>query len=113
MVVESVVCCEESNNGIWLRNFIKWLYFRWHWKFIKVTFWQKLAALYSNNNRGLTKFKHIDIKFPVKERVYNSLLSIKHIDTNSIVADPPTKGLTPKIFHEHTAPLGVVSLDNA
>ena len=50
------------------------------------------------------KSNHIDIKFLiVKERVQSGQLSIEHISTNSMVMDPLTKGLPPKIFHEHIA----------
>lgn len=39
-------------------------------------------------------------------------MSIEHIGTNSMVADPLTKGLIPKVFHEHTAHMGVMSLED-
>ena len=69
----------------------------------------KSAVLYSNNNRSSSRSKYIDIKFlVVKERVQNGQISIKHIRTNSMIADPLTKGLPPKIFHEHTAHMGVI-----
>ena len=73
--------------------------------------------LYSNNNRSSTKSKHIDIKFlVVKEKVQCSVqseqISIEHIGTNSMIADPLTKGLPPKVFHEHTARMGVVFLED-
>lgn len=68
----------------------------------------KSAVLYSINNRSLTKSKFIDIKFlVVKERVHSGQLSIENIGTNSMVADPFTKGLAPKVFHEHVARMGV------
>ena len=71
----------------------------------------KSTVMYSNNNRSSTKSKHIDIKFlVVKEIVQSGQLSIEHIGTNSMVADPLTKRLPPKVFHEHTAHMGVVSL---
>ena len=70
----------------------------------------KSAVLYSNNNRSSTEYKFIDIKLIVKERVQSGLISIEHIGTNSMIADPLTKGLPPKVFHEHTAHMGVVSL---
>ncbi|RDX66207.1 Copia protein, partial [Mucuna pruriens] len=61
------------------------------------------TVLYSNNNRSSTKSKFIDIKFlVVKERVQNKQIFIKHIGTSFMVADPLTKGLIPKLFHEHT-----------
>jgi hypothetical protein len=67
-----------------------------------------LAVLYSNNNRSSSKSKHIDIKFlAVKERVQSGLISIEHIGTTSILADPLTKGLIPKEFHEHVAHMDI------
>ena len=67
------------------------------------------AVLYSNNNKSLAKSKHIDIKFPiVKERVQSGQLSIQHIRTNSMIVDSLTKGVPPKVFHEHTSHMGVV-----
>ena len=73
----------------------------------------KSAFLYSNNNRSLTKSKHIDIKFlVVKKRVQSGQLSIEHIGTNSMVADPLTKGVPPKVFHEYTARMGVMSFED-
>ena len=67
------------------------------------------AVLYSNNNRSTTKSKFIDIKFlVVKERVQNRQISIEYIGTDSMLADPLTKGLVPRVFHEDTAHMGVV-----
>ncbi|KAG8483132.1 hypothetical protein CXB51_022089 [Gossypium anomalum] len=73
----------------------------------------KSAVLYSNNNRSSSKSKHIDIKFlVVKERVQNGQISIEHIGRNSMIADPLTKGLPPKVFHEHTAHMGVTLFED-
>ena len=59
------------------------------------------------------KSKHIDIKFLViKERVQSGQVSIEHIGTNSMVADPLTKGLPPKVFHEHTTHMDVVFIQD-
>ena len=47
------------------------------------------AVLYANNNRSSSKSKYIDIKFlVVKERVQNGQISIEHIGTDSMLADP-------------------------
>ncbi|RVW75833.1 Retrovirus-related Pol polyprotein from transposon TNT 1-94 [Vitis vinifera] len=63
--------------------------------------------------RSSTKSKYIDIKFlVVKEKVQSGQISIEHIRTNSMIADPLTKGLPPKVFHEHTAHMGVVSFED-
>ena len=73
----------------------------------------KSAVLYSNDNRSSTKSKFIDIKFlVVKEKVQSGLISIEHIETNSMIADSLTKGLPLKVFHEHNAHMGVVSLQD-
>ena len=71
------------------------------------------TVLYSNKIRSSTKSKHIDIKFLiVKEMVQSDQLCIKHIDTNSMIADSLTKGLPPKVFHEHIAHMGIISIDD-
>ena len=73
----------------------------------------KSAVMYSNNNRSSSKSKFIDIKFlVVKERVQNGQISIEHLGTNSMIADPLTKGLPPKVFHEHTTHMGVLELND-
>ena len=62
-----------------------------------------------SNNRSSSKSKHIDIKFlVVKERVQNDQLSIEHVRTYSMIDDSLTKGLPPKVFHQHTASMGVI-----
>jgi len=69
----------------------------------------KLVVLYSSNNRSSTKSKHIDIKFlVVKERIQSGQISIEHLGTNSMMADPLTKELPPKVFHEHVAHMDVL-----
>ena len=69
----------------------------------------KSSVMYSNNNISSSKSKHIDFKFlVVKERVQSGQVFIEHIDTNSMIADPLTERLTFKVFHEHTARMGVI-----
>ena len=70
-------------------------------------------VLYSNNNRSATKSKFIDIKFLlVKERVQNRQISIEHLRTNAMLVDQFTKGLVPKVFHEHTAHMRLIPYSN-
>ena len=67
---------------------------------------------YLNNNRSITEVKHIDIKvLVVTEKIQSRHIFIEHIGTNSMIADPLTKGLPPKIFYEHTARMGVTFID--
>ncbi|RVW75445.1 Retrovirus-related Pol polyprotein from transposon TNT 1-94 [Vitis vinifera] len=114
MEAEFVACYEASNQGIWLRNFVIGLrVLDGIERPLKIFCDNKSAVLYSNNNRSSTKSKYIDIKFlVVKEKVQSGQISIEHIGTNSMIADPLTKGLPPKVFHEHTAHMGVVSFED-
>ncbi|XP_024027766.1 uncharacterized protein LOC112093476 [Morus notabilis] len=114
MAAEFIACYEASNHRIWMRNFVTGLHIvDGIERPLKLFYDNKSAVLYSNNNMSLTKLKHIDIKFlAVKERVQSGQLSIEHIGTNSMVADPLTKGLRPKVFHEHTARISVMSLED-
>ncbi|KAL1063774.1 hypothetical protein V6Z11_D13G166200 [Gossypium hirsutum] len=40
---------------------------------------------------------------------YIDQVSIKYIGTNSMIVNPLTKGLPPKVFHEHIAHMGIMS----
>ncbi|RVW22370.1 Retrovirus-related Pol polyprotein from transposon TNT 1-94 [Vitis vinifera] len=99
MEAEFVACYEASNQGIWLRNFVTGLrVLDGIERPLKIFCDNKSAVLYSNNNRSSTKSKYIDIKFlVVKEKVQSGQISIEHIGTNSMIADPLTKGLPPKV----------------
>ena len=114
MATEFVACYEASNHGIWLQNFVTGLrVMDGIERPLKLFCDNKSVVLYSNNNRSSIKSKFIDIKFlVVKERVQSGLISIEHIGTNSMIADPLIKGLPPKVFHEHIAHMGVVSFQD-
>ena len=105
-----MACYEASNHGIWLKIFVLGLQIvEGIERPLKLYCDNKSAVLYSNNNRSSTKSNHIDIKFLfVKERVQSGQIFIEHLGTNSMIADPLTKGLPPKIFHMHVAHMGVL-----
>ena len=109
MVVEFIACHETSIHEIWLRNFITRLQVvKSIERPLRLFCDNKLAVMYSNNNRSSSKSKHIEIKFLIgKERVRSGQMFIEHIGTNSMIADPLTKGLPPKVFHEHTTHMGI------
>ena len=114
MEAEFIACYEASNHGIWLRNFVTQLRIvDGIEKPLRINCDNKAAELYSKNNRSSSKSKHIDIKFlVVKERVQSLQVSIEHISTNSMIADPLTKGLPPKVYHEHVTHMGVVHIND-
>ncbi|CAA0831768.1 Unknown protein, partial [Striga hermonthica] len=114
MAAEFVACYEASNHRIWLRNFVTGLRIIENVERpLKLYCDNNSTVLYSNNNMSSTKSKYIDIMFlVVKERVQSGQLSIEHIGTGSMIADSLTKGLTPKVFHEHIVRMGVTQFQD-
>ena len=112
MAAEFIACYEASNHGIWLQNFVTGLCIvDGVDRPLRLFYDNNSAMLYSNNNRSSMKSEYIDIKYLViKERVHSGQLSIEHIGTDSMIADPLTKGLPLKTFHEHITRMSVVSL---
>ena len=113
MEAKFIACFEASNHGIWLQKiFIRLCILGGIERLLKIYYDNKSAIMYYNNNKSVSKSKHIDIKFlVVKERVQSGQVIIENIGTNSMIVDPLTKGLKPKVFHEHTARMGVILLD--
>ncbi|KAK3018628.1 hypothetical protein RJ639_003497 [Escallonia herrerae] len=67
------------------------------------------AVFFSKNNKSSGGTKHIEIKYlVVRERIQNRIVSIQHISTIAMLADPMTKGLPPTLFREHVASMGLV-----
>jgi hypothetical protein len=66
------------------------------------------AIFCAHNNKSSDAAKHIKIKFyVVKECIQDQTISLEHISTNKILADPLTKGLPPNVFSEHVASMGL------
>ena len=54
------------------------------------------AVCYAHNNKSTGAVKHIDIKYyVVKDKVRDHIISLEHISTEKMLADPLTKGLPP------------------
>ena len=114
METEFIACYRASNHGIWQRNFITELRIvDGIEKPLRISCDNKATELYSKNNRSSSKSKHIDIKFlVVKEKVQSLQVSIEHISTNSMIVDPLTKGLPPKVYHEHVTHMVIVHIND-
>ena len=64
---------------------------------------------YSKNNKISMGSKHMEIKYlTVKDLVKKWDIVIEHIRTESMLADPLTKGLKPIAFKEHVVNMGVI-----
>ena len=66
------------------------------------------AVCYPHNNKSNGAAKHIDIKYYiVKDKVRDHIISLEHVSTEKMLADPLTKGLPPNVFREHLAGMGL------
>ena len=66
------------------------------------------AVQYAHNNKLSGAAKHIYIKYyVVKDKVQDHIISLEHISTEKMLADPLTKGLPPNMFREHIADMGL------
>jgi hypothetical protein len=66
------------------------------------------AVFYAHNNKSSGAAKHIDIKFyVVKEKIQDHTISLEHVRTKKMLADPLAKGLPPNVFREHLAGIGL------
>ncbi|XP_050233284.1 secreted RxLR effector protein 161-like [Mercurialis annua] len=67
------------------------------------------VVFFSKNDKYSKDAKHMEIKyFAVKEEVQKQRVSIEHISTHLMIADPLTKGLAPKTFNEHVVRMGII-----
>jgi hypothetical protein len=66
------------------------------------------TVFYAHNNKSSNATKSIEIKFyAVKYRVQDQTISLKHISTKDMLADPLTTGLPPNVFGEHVTGMGL------
>ena len=60
-----------------------------------------VAVFFSKNNKYSNSAKHIELKYlTVKEEVRKQRVSIEHISTQLMIANPLIKGLPPKTFKD-------------
>ena len=109
MYVEFVACYEATGQVNWLKKFMPVLKVvdDIH-KPLKLYCDNNLAVCYAHNNKSSGAAKHIDIKYyVVKDKVRDHIISLEHISTEKMLADPLTKGLPPSVFREHVAGKGL------
>ena len=95
MKAEYVVCYEATCHVIWLRNLISTLEVFYSSSRPLKLFCDNFADVsFSRNTRSTYRSKHIDVKFFfVKEKIVESLISVEHTPTTSMLENPLTKGL--------------------
>jgi hypothetical protein len=64
------------------------------------------TVFYAHNNKSSKAT--IEVKYyVVKDKIYDQTISLEHIRTKDMLADPLTKGLLPNVFKEHLAGMGL------
>ena len=109
MYAEFVACYEATGQVNWLKKFMPGLKVvdDIH-KPLKLYCDNEPAVCYAHNNKSSGAAKHIDIKFyVVKDKVQDHSISLEHISTKKMLADPLTKGLPSNVFREHLAGMGL------
>jgi hypothetical protein len=109
MVAEYVACYEATGQANWLKKFIPGLrVVDSIQRPLRMYCDNEPAVFYAHNNKSSVAAKHINIKFyVVKERIQDHTISLEHISTKEMLADPLTKGLPPSVFREHLAGMGL------
>ena len=109
MYAEFIACHEATGQVMWLKKFIPDL------KVVdcierplKLYCDNQPAVFYAHNNKSSHASKPIEIKYyVVKDRIQDNTISLEHISTKNMLADPLTKGLPPNVFVEHMAGMGL------
>jgi len=110
MEAEFVACFEATVQVNWLRNFISGLGFvNSIVKTLRIYCENFTDVFFSKNNKYSKGAKHMELKyFDVKEKVQKHRVSIKHISTDFMIADPLTKGSPSKIFTGHVENMDIM-----
>ena len=109
MYAEFVACYEAMGQVNWLKKFMLGLKVvdDIH-KLLKLYGDNEPSVCYAHNNKSSGAAKHIDIKFyVVKGKVRDHSISLEHISTKKMLADPLTKGLPFSVFREYLAGIGL------
>jgi hypothetical protein len=108
MYAEFVACYEAMGQAIWLKKFVSGRVIDSIERPLKLYSDNEPAVLYTHNNKKTKVVKHINIRFyVVKEKIQDQTISLEHISTKKMIADPLTKGLPPSVFREHLAGMGL------
>jgi hypothetical protein len=109
MYAEFVACYEATGQVNWLKKFVPGLKVVDDiYRPLKLYCDNYPAVQYAHNNKSSGAAKHIDIKYyVVKDKVRDQIISLEHISTARMLADPLTKGLPPNVFKEHVAGMGL------
>jgi hypothetical protein len=109
MHAEFIACHDTIGQVIWLKKFVPDLrVVDCINKPLKMYCDNQPAVYDAHNNKSSNASKPIEVKFyVVKDRIRDKTISLEHIGTQDMVADPLTKGLPPNVFKKHLAGMGL------
>jgi hypothetical protein len=109
MHAEFIACHDTIGRVIWLKKFVPDLrVVDCINKPLKMYCDNQPAVYYAHNNKSSNASKPIEVKFyVVKDRIWDKTISLEHIGTQDMVADPLTKGLPPNVFKKHLTGMGL------
>jgi hypothetical protein len=109
MYAKFVACYEVVGQSIWLKKFVPGLrVVDSIERPLKLYCDNKSTVLYAHNNKKTKHIKHINIRFyVVKEKTQDQTISLEHISTKKMIANPLTKDLPPSVFREYLAGMGL------
>jgi hypothetical protein len=104
-----VACYEVVWQSIWLKKFVPGLrVVDSIERPLKLYCDNESTVLYAHNNKKTKHTKHINIRFyVVKEKTQDQTISLEHISTKKMIANPLTKDLPPSVFREYLAGMGL------
>jgi hypothetical protein len=109
MYAEFIACYEATLQAMWLKKFIPDLrVVDCIHRPLKMYCDNEPAVFYAHNNKSSNATKSIEIKFyVVKDKIQDHTISLEHVRTKDMLADPLTKGLPPSVFKEHFTGMGL------
>ena len=109
MYAEFIACFEAMGQAIWLKKFVPDLkVVDCIHKPLKMYCDNQPSVFYAHNNKSSNAAKTIEIRYyVVKDKIQDQTISLEHIRTKDMLADPLTKGLPPNVFKEHLAGMGL------
>jgi hypothetical protein len=107
--VKFIACYEAVGQTMWLKKFVPGLrVIDSIERPLKLYYDNEPVVFYDHKNKKTKAAKHINIRFyAVKEKIQDQTISLEHICTKKMIADPLTKGLPPSVFREHLADMGL------
>src|SRR5215469_12224823 len=109
MEAEFVACSAAVQEAVWLRFFLDHLgVIGGDIEPVKLYCDSQAAIAYLKDSKYHSRTKHIHMKYNfVRDMIAQNEITLQHVSTHEMVADPFTKPIPQDIFREHLRSLGL------